>query len=269
MKRKILVVLMMALALTVLGSGMGQAALFPLTSTSGNSQVLIDTNSPNGVVQWVVDGVNQLSQQQWFVGLGAGPQIPVGFVPSSVIGATQNFVDILYNGGPWSLEATYTLSGGQFGTRMSDLVEQATFNNLTGSLQTLRLYLYANFDLNGSHAGDSVTLEFLHHAVQTGKGMMSDTVLGPNATHDEANVFPSTLLHLLGPTYTLNDASTAGPGDVTWAFEWIVDVPAHGSFQVSLDKLIQPAPVPVPPSVILLGSGLLGLAGIRFRRTRA
>ena len=65
-----------------------------------------------------------------------------------------------------------------------------------------------------------------------------------------------------GEAYTLNDTLTAGPGDVTWALEWDKDSLAGGnSFSVSVDNNI--SAVPVPPSLLLLGSGLAGLGLLR------
>jgi hypothetical protein len=52
-------------------------------------------------------------------------------------------------------------------------------------------------------------------------------------------------------------------GDVVYAFEWDewdIMMPTDGSFFVSVDKPIRP--IPLPPSVFLLGSGLIGLVGL-------
>lgn len=43
--------------------------------------------------------------------------------------------------------------------------------------------------------------------------------------------------------------------------EWDITIPTDDGFFVSVDKLVRP--IPLPPSVFLLGSGLIGLVGLR------
>jgi hypothetical protein len=262
----------LAMALVLCGFAMSaQAATVNLTDA--NSTFQIETAPPGfggltGAVNWTVDGVDQLFQQQWFIGFGAGNQQPISNFPSVVTAPPpNNFANIVYtSAGNWTLDTTYALSGGAAGTGRSDLAQQATFNNISGATQNLRLYLYTDFDLSNTDFDNGVTIDGNHHAVQFDNRTLMDSIFGPDASRVEANLFANTFISLSGgAAYALNNVTSAGPGDVTWAFEWDVTVPAGGSFQLSLDNLI--TPVPVPPAVFLFGSGLLGLVGLRrFRK---
>lgn len=265
MKRKS-VLLVAALALTLLISGVGQAAVINLANA--NSTFQIDTASSLGAFTWTVDGVDQLFQQQFFVGFGAGNQVPVSNFPATIFAPPPaNFADVRYTAPTWTLETTYALAGGNFGSGRSDVAQQATFTNTSTATEQLRLYLYSDFDLSNTIFDNGVTISDNHHAVQFDERTLMDSIFGPDANRVEANFFANTLNSLSsGVAYALNNVTSRGIGDDTWAFEWIVTVPAGGSFQLSGDNLC--TPIPVPPTAILLGSGLLALVGFRFRKIR-
>lgn len=238
-----------------------------------NSTISITSESANGAYNWVVNGVYQLYQEQWFYGTSAPGQSSISAL--TLTGSSSDGTDakFTYAGADFTLKTTYSLVGGAAGTANSDLSEQFRVINTSGSPLTFRLYLYTDFDLAGTPAGDIASIESpeMDHAFQygPGKNIMSETVAVQSATHGEVNFYANTLNSLTsGVTYTLNDnVGPLGPGDMTWALEWDKTIAPGGSFIVSIDKML--TPVPLPPSVLMLGTGLLGLGILPWRKKTA
>jgi hypothetical protein len=124
------------------------------------------------------------------------------------------------------------------------------FMSFVAPVQNLSLNLYDYRALDGGpHIGDSVTLSVFdqaHHLV----GTASYTITSPNPIN--GNIL---LLSVMNPTGLIYSASLtfSGTGDVGTGIDNI--------------RFITASAVPVPASLLLLGSGLLGLAGWwRFRK---
>jgi len=87
----------------------------------------------------------------------------------------------------------------------------------------------------------------------------------PGANHAEASLFPNTLNSLNdGSITTLNDTTSAGPGNATWAFEWDITLNPGASFGLSKTLDVQ---VPEPSIAALLGVGTV-LYAIRRRNAK-
>ncbi len=95
-------------------------------------------------------------------------------------------------------------------------------------------------------------------------GDMQETVHTPPADHQEAEPFPTTINKLNDalPT-TLADNAGAGPGDITWTYEWDTVIAPGDTFLISKDMQIV---VPEPSTVALL---LVGLVGFCLRKRRS
>ncbi len=259
--------------LLVLGVGPASA---DITVTDGNSAFTVDPLSSSGMNSWTVDGVNQL-YQQWFwtrVGSTAGQQsldaISVPVV-SQGTGAFDNSLSLLYTQtGQFSVEIVYTLLGGNAGSHTADIAETIRINNLSQAALDFHFFQYSDFDLNGVADDQTATMGLGGNSVQqVGNGaVMSETVATPAPTFHEIGIYASTLTSLQsGFTYNLNGANSAGPGDVTWAFQWDKSIAPNGTFLISKDKNIAAA-VPEPASILGLGT-VLFLIGTKLRRKRA
>jgi hypothetical protein len=242
-----------------------------VTLTNGNSTALINPASTSGMYQWTVDGVNQL-YQEWFwyrVGATGGESGINALGTATITDESANAVTIQYGAAAsLNVSVTFTLIGGSSGSHTADVAETIIVRNGGLSPVDLHFFEYADFDLNGTPAGQTVTFPNNYVVDQSGVGaVLSETVTTPAASSHEAGIYSNTLNELNdGSPTTLNGVSSAGPGDATWAFEWDRTVAAGGSFIISKDKNLASV-VPEPASILGLGTVLL-LVGARLRRKK-
>lgn len=270
MKRRLFIVLAAMLFLTVALQPMAQAVVYNLVD--GNSSVIVDSAYP-GAYNWYVGPKHQMWQQTWFYGDALGQYAiaspGLNLVSSSNPAANAAVFNFADPAGAFNITLSYNLLGGVVGFPMqADLAEQIRINNTSGSTLNFRLFLYTDLDLNGTPGGDTVQTFtsplFGSSAYQSEGFAYSLTIIGQPATSTEVALFPNTLNNLLSGFYNLNgNSGPVGPGDVTWAFQWDLLIPAGGSVVFSLDKNVV---APIPGSLVLLGSGVLGLLGIGIRR---
>src|SRR5262245_48202740 len=254
----------------ILAAPQTHAAL--LTLIDDNSSADFDTATSANNYNWFVDNTDLLAQQAFWYRIGpAGPEFSVHTLPILVQGTTDaNFngnpdtLFVRYNGGNFLVETRYALDGGLPGTGNSDMAEQINIINLTPSPLDFHFFQYADFDLS---AADTVLFTNANTVDQTGAGFrLSETVVTPVPSHREAQFFPVTLNKLNDalPT-TLIDNAGIGAGDVTWAFQWDVLIPANGNFQISKDKNISRIPEPGLSGLLVAASMAIAMK----RRARA
>jgi hypothetical protein len=245
-----------------------------VTLTDGNSTVAIDPDSQAGVYSWMVDGNNNLYQQWFWYRVGStGGQSSIDTISApTVTPIGSNIVDITYSNSLLSIDVRYSLLGGPAGSFTSDLAEQIRITNLSGRPLDLHFFQYSDFDLNGNPDNDSVSITGGNTATQVkgaGPGL-SETVVGPMPSAFEANYYANTLNSLNGGSpYNLNGNASAGPGDVTWAFQWnrVLNASGAGStLTISKDKLLETTPE--PSTMAIAGLGVLGLVGYGIRRRK-
>ncbi len=239
----------------------------------GNSETRIDPLSSAGQYDWLVDGLDHVAQQWFWFRIGQTAEQPINVLPVTggpALIDTNPFDDprmdtlsLRYSDDRVQFEPTFVLRGGTAGSNVSDVAEVIRITNLTSEEMHLTFFQYADFDLNpGFGLGDSVQVLSANNVVQTnGLYTMHETIVNPPATAFEANFFANTLNALNDAFATnLNGNALAGPGDVTWAFQWDFVIPAGATVIVSKDKQL----VPTPGAFALVGAA--GALSIRRRR---
>lgn len=254
------------------------AAIFTLVDE--NSTAIFDTATAANNFSWQVDGTNQLVQQAFWYRIGNVAEQSVHSLPIGVQGITDTNFDgspdtlfVRYNGAGFRTETSYHLDGGLPGSNASDMGEQISITNTSGSPLDFHFFQYADFDLNGTPNGDTAVFTNPNTVRQFQPGSeLTETVVTPVPSHREIAFIGVTLAKLIdGLPTTLNDGppigTPLGPGDVTWAYQWDFLLQPGDTFQISKDKNLHAGPgVPEPATVSLIGlaAGLL-LAGYRKR----
>jgi len=250
------------------------AATFTLSDLNSSAQ--IDDASQSGMFNWTVNGVNQLAQQWFWFRVGStGGQSSIDTLP--LLAATAS--DTNGNGQPDTLFLSYgSTTGLQIDVRYtlrgtassgSDMQEQINITNNSNVTLDLHFFQYTNFDLNGTPAGDTVSLINANTVRQSKSGaLISETVATPAANHYELGLTtdsPNTLTRLNSgsPITLLDGATTRGPGDATWAFQWDQSLAPGATLQISKDKNLA---IPEPGTSALIITVGTAFAGLTFLR---
>ena len=268
----------------------GALALFALPANAqiflfdGNSTASIDPTSQAGMYAWNVNGVNQLSKQ-WFwysTGTNAVKSIDTISAPTITLTGANAATTAYNNGSGFSVKVSYTLTGGAAGgptgTKVSDIGESIRIDNTSANPLSFHFYQYSDFNLLGTPGNENVELSKSHGLfndayqlkIISGNTLgLNETVVTPGANHGEAELSGITLAKLNGSSQViLSDAMTAGVGDVTWAFQWDLNINPGESAIISKDKYLEITIVPEPSTVGLFALGV-GAFLLRRRHQRA
>jgi hypothetical protein len=161
------------------------------------------------------------------------------------------------------IDIRYSTDGTSFS---SAHIEQAiSITNNSPSPLDFHFFEFTNFGLGGTYADDTATLLNTNAVQVVGDGpYTSETVVTPAANHYELVLSPFTLdrLNDASPTTLQDGATTVGPGDETWAFEWDRILNPSENLQISQGMSLA---IPEPSSLSLLSAGLAALAFWRGR----
>jgi hypothetical protein len=243
--------------------------------TDGSSTASIDPTSQAGMFHWDVQGQNQLAQQWFWYGVGGGAVHSIDTISApSIQNISAGETKITYaSAGNYSVSVDYLLTGGPALTAghiaSADIGESIRIVNLSGATLPFHFYQYSYFNLDGANS-DVVQLStnargLYNDALQTfGTSALSETVTTPGANEGEVAPLGATLAKLngggpvtLGPPFF---SGPLGPGAVTWALEWDLNI-APGSFAlISKDKNLNVLIIPEPSAFALLGIGACALS---------
>lgn len=246
------------------------------TLVDGNSRIEIDTDSPSGMSTWAVNGGDQLTRQWfWFRVAGDTAEQSLDTLPI-VYEATENAnadpaperLFAIY-GDPrqrFEISVDLLLAGGGIGSPNSSLVEAIRIYNHQDTTLSLTFFQYVDFDLGGTAANDLGQLVNVNTVLQSdGPKTVSESVVTPRASRYQVDLYP-TILSGLNDASLTNLTNSAGPvtGDVSWSFQWNINIPPDGAYLISKIKTLS---VPEPAPWALAAVGLLGVL-LAARRPR-
>jgi large repetitive protein len=251
-----------------LSASMSYAAVY--NQTHKNSSLVVDDTS--GATAWFVDGVDHLAYQTYFYRLGpAGSESSIQSLGAPVVNtyvnaASQSVLDLTFAHANFTVRTVSILQGMSLGTGKASWTESLTVQNTSAAPLDLHFFQYSDFDLGGVLGGQ--TLQFLpnnlnnqfYKVQQTSGSIVLNSTISTASFpvgHVEAGLFAATAnsLNDANPT-TLNDATSAGPGDVTYAYQWDMILAPNESLQISKLTTI----VPEPSSLSLAALAALALA---------
>ena len=274
MKKILLISCLLVACLVFWGMGKAEAAIWTLSDV--NSTVKIDDSTSVGAYQWQIDGYNNLFQHQYWYRVGSsGGEQPITNLPlisANLVGPSR-LLDLKYGNDSLEIRVNYLLIGGAVGSHKSDLGATVLVTNKTNSSMDFHLFKYTDFDIYSNAGFDIGTFMGLWDIWQRDQfsGFYDESVMTPQMNLWEI-AFRTSLLDKLNdgnPTTLLNQTSPlVGGADqfVTWAAQWDRTLTAASgpgsSYIIDEDNFITFA-TPEPGTLILLGSGLLGLWGFR------
>jgi hypothetical protein len=242
-----------------------------ITLQDVNAEADIDLGSPAGFVNWRVDGTDHLRKQWFWYRVGDRPEQSLDTLTLDKYKASDGDTDIgeerliaLYLGTGFSVMVDFILTGGPAGSGASDLMEVITLQNTGQETLDFHFFQYVDLELRGDSQDQSAEIRAGNTAVQKDVySALSETVVTWCPDRYEVAFYDDILDKLTDADADdlSNVAGPLGPGDLTWAFQWDVQLRPGDTFIISKDKNL----VPEPTCLALLGMGALGLV-IRRRR---
>lgn len=258
-----------ALIAILLGGSAVQSMALVYTINSGIYSASYDS-SQNGFTSWSKSGANQLALQTLYYSVNGGPVSQLtGAAVTTSSGFTASITAAYSISGGISINDVLTLNG-------STLGESIQFNNLSGSTVNMKIFQYSDFVLGGPGAAGSQTVNMTPSsgggyaiANQTGGGL----ALGWQGdapgftTLVQANGSGAPFGAFIGSGTDLNNTTlTALNTFAVFGYEFSGNV-AQGNLLTVSETAAFPLPVPEPSALVLISSGMFGLA-LMFRQRK-
>ncbi len=258
----------------------GEAMAQNVTMNNGGSTATLNLGGGTGNIgmnSWSVDSLNQsqLNQQWFWYSVNGAPQKTIDQISSATVYNFSNpaspidNIGVIYQNSQLTVQIQYVLSGDGSGSGSADMQEYLSIMNNGGSQINLSFYQYSNFNLfqdNQNSINISGGPGAYTGALQTASGFggngIAEVIDAPYANYAEAASAYQTLNALnSGNYYTLNDTTSAGPGDVTWAFQWNATLNSGDVLNITKDKGLSIHIIPEPTTLALfaLGGSAFGL----------
>lgn len=188
--------------------------------------------------------------------------------------AAGNTMSGTFNFANFRSELSYVLTDGDgAGTQQAHLLMSNKVTNTTASAQTINIYNYADYDVNGELT-DTYSYNALEQRLEISDAAPTVSTAyfkGFGATAYQAAIFTTTSgAQVRGALAdadvdNLNNTVTGSPGDMTGAFQWTFTLnPGEMFTMFSVLSVNQVPVIPTPGALALVG--LAGVAGLRRRR---
>ncbi|HRK20524.1 MAG TPA: PEP-CTERM sorting domain-containing protein [Fimbriimonadaceae bacterium] len=237
--------------------------------SDGNSSASIDPTSDGlpflrGLNSWEVDGVNQVFQQWYWFRVGESREHPIDEIGDAVVTqSAPNSANVAYSNAAVSIDITFTLAGGTAGSRTADISEIVRIVNRSSATLDIHLFEYDDFDVSGTFEDDSAMRLDPSSIVQFDE--LNKVTVGSVAAPDRWQISEvPDIFDLLDDGVASNLGNTAtsnGPGDLAFAFQWDRTLAPGQTFLMSKNELVEA--VPEPMTLLAMA---LGLAGLKARR---
>jgi hypothetical protein len=233
-----------------------------------NSVVSIDPYSQRGMYGWAIDGQPELQQQWFWYGVGNGAVQSIDTItpaPGVVETGTRELTTTYVSPNNFSLSIDYQLTGnpGAVGSvQHAQIGETITIVNLSATRLPYHFYQYAYFNLGAAsrdvaQLGQDALGKYSEAIQSNSAATVTETIAAQGADHGEVAPLGLTLAKLNGGgPATLGSpfgAGPVGPGGVTWALEWDLNILPGASAIISENQTLDVLSVPEPSAQSLIG----------------
>lgn len=218
------------------------------TVTLRDDNAFIEAEAPatTDVINWTTAGVDHVSQQWYWYRVGAdGSQGALDTLELQFQVLTDTDLDghgdtlfLSYRdaGGAFRTSTRYMLNGGWAGFGISVLDERITIENTLD--EPLIFHIIGFHDRQSADKVLDTSVQVVNgiQEVRTGGAItlhVTAITPSPNAVNTNTN---TTILHTLADAAQYPFRELVGPPepyDVSWAFQWTVEIPPRGAFQIS------------------------------------